>query len=306
MAKIKTTTRLDYYDGKDLQEEGTFRISASGVQSFFSSTPSWYNEAFLGDEGFTGSTQSILGTCVHFYSEDHFINGFVDTNEIEKYIQQFEDPENEAYNEEIDTAHIRYQYPIMGEALLLYIENSEDIASEDFITTQTSIKEIVAGGSCDKLCKVNPHTDPLTDRNAEACVIDYKTTSSLSAPTTISKPYKWQLLEYAAAYREKGINVTMGKIVYITTHKVGRVSEKTGKPLKNYPTEVSSVSFIIEDSDIEFIRNVNNLIAKSVKAFHEYPELRDVISQDYRITSDTQLAVKLFKDKVEEIDPDDI
>ncbi|MBS9782736.1 MAG: hypothetical protein KGV43_02920, partial [Arcobacter sp.] len=74
-------------------------------------------------------------------------------------------------------------------------------------------------------------------------LIDYKTTSDLVAKTYIPTNYKWQLLTYAWLLKQKGIEIDTIRIIWITKNVVGRISEKTGKPMKDYPSTVSSSSY---------------------------------------------------------------
>ena len=63
----------------------------------------------------------------------------------------------------------------------------------------------------------------------------------------------------------------------------GGMSEKTGKPLKSYPPEVTVLVESITEEDIEFIDGLLDLCADSVLAGQEFPELLHVIWNDPRL-----------------------
>jgi len=289
----KNITRLDYnYGNKGALPEGHIRIQASALAKFFSRTSEWYDEKLCDAEGFTGSTSSVLGTCVHFYSQDFTETGQVDTDEIERYISNFEDQPN------IDTAYIRRQHPIMGEKLLQWLSNNEPAAVEEFITYELK-PGIHIGGSVD-------NRSTLYDGTFE--VIDYKTTGSLTAPSKIPPEYRTQLLTYAAVYSTMGIKVTSGKIVYITHHQVGRRGKSTtknplGNPLPDKPCTITELRFEITQEMIDnFLNNTAHLIADSILLFMRHPEYRHIIGQHAKFKD----CNKTYPTFSYELDPDEV
>jgi len=264
----KVVTRLDYYNGENEVPAGSTRISASSFAKFFSSTTSWWRENLMNETGFTNSTSSVLGTCVHFVAEEYVRNnGVVDKEEIERYIAQFDEDTED--NWDIDTSIIRLQYPIMGMALVnMYLIENPPSAIEEFLYEEI-LPEIGVGGSCDNL--------------TNDCVVDYKTFGGLTAPSTISYEYRLQLLMYAWLYTKKGIRINRIRIVYITRNNVGRISEKTLKPMKDYPTTVSVITEEITQKDLDFIESLIFLTSDSVDAWNKMPEFRYIIAQDYRL-----------------------
>ena len=151
MLKV-TKTKLDYNNGTNIVPEGSHRISASGVGKYFSQTRQFWGEMMLGETGFTGSTASVLGTCVHYTAECFANTGTVneeDEAEIDRYIAQFEDEADIAYDPEIDCSIIRFQWPIMARVLQEnYLADSTPVSSEDFLYEEI-LDTIGVGGSCD-------------------------------------------------------------------------------------------------------------------------------------------------------------
>ena len=92
-------------------------------------------------------------------------------------------------------------------------------------------------------------------------------------------------------------------IKYISTINVsayidGGISEKTGKPLKSYPSDVTVLTEPITPEDLEMIGNIHQTIANSVEWFRDTPALRHVISQDLRLRN---VKCNLIKPDEEEI-----
>lgn len=297
-------TRLDYNNGVGIIPEGTMRINASAIRSFFTYTAGWFEERLYGVKQFTGSTASVLGTCVHFYAEDYFTEHpdsplhSVDLSEIARYIASQErelgsDPEQGG----IDVGYIHSQYDIMGQALIEHMSTSvlnSIYKTEEFISQEVR-PNIHVGGSVDCLLK-------LYDGTFE--VVDYKTTSALTLPSKISPDYKKQLHTYAMIYRDMGYDITSIKIVYVTTNTVGRISEKTGRALKDYPTQVVELREPFTDIEYESIKNEVELIAETVAVFIEQPNLRHILAQNYHLKNDNREP--LCTPKTEEVSLDDI
>lgn len=276
------TDYFAYNPGTSVVPEGHFKISPSRLSKFLDTTASWYRECVLGEEAmFTGSTASYLGTCVHGIAaryDDLQKSGEVllpiDHEAVEAFIDSIDDPE-------VNKDHIRYQYPIMAQALIDQYTSQTRGESEEFFY-QEVIPGFGVGGSIDRIT--------LCDDGEEE-VVDYKTTSDLSAPTRVKREYYFQLMAYVWLLRAKGRKVKRFRIVYVTTDITGRISETTGKPLKDYPTTVTSIVHEVTNDDMELIDGVLRLVAESVKAFKEKPELRHLLAQDMRMKVRTSSSI---------------
>lgn len=251
-----------YNDGKDVTD-GAFRIGASKVSDFFDRTSQWYHEHLLGEGGFEGSTASELGTVVHAGIEMFVKEGEVDWDAIEEHITSIDDPE-------VDNEEIRNNYSCMLDVALGYVENNMPDVVEEFVFHEI-LPGIGAGGSIDARYV------------AKKRLKDWKTTSSKTAPTRFSRAYWFQQMVYAWVLKQKGIEIDYIDLVYITKGEVGRVSEKTGKPLKDYPSTVSVVTEEVTEDKLELIGSCLRLIAESVQAWKDNPEIRHLLAQDLRL-----------------------
>lgn len=290
------SNKLDYYNGIGGEvPEGAIRISASSIARYFTDTRQFWGELMLDEGGFTGSTASVLGTCVHYFGEDYVRTRAVDGEEIEDYI------ESQSGLEDVDTTIIREQYPIMGSALIneYVIPNPPTFVEEFLVHTvlEATANEsaVVVGGSCDNMTVPGVAYDSNVtsegfEANTAGIIVDYKTTSTrpTSLPKKIPFAYRLQALVYAYLYGKRGITIDRIRIVYVTRNdinRVGKYNEKTRKygTVKQYPTEVVTLTESITDGDLAYIEGVISIIAKSVRLWETNPEFRSVISQDSRV-----------------------
>lgn len=252
-----------------------FRISPSQISRFFDDTTSWYREFLLGEEGFTGNTSTELGSCVHAAAEMFVKEGVIHYDLINSYI--------DSLSAEFDQSFIRQQYPGMVDALLnSYLTTNIPTASELFLSSEI-LPNIYLAGTLDSIAPDNQ------------TIVDYKTTSSKSPPSKISRPYYFQQLAYAYLARKAGYNINFIRLVFITTNETDRYSEKTGKRLKDYPSTVSIVNHQITPTDMEIIEHTIKLIAESVQTWQSNPDLRYLLAQDYRLKP--KPPAKLFINK---------
>lgn len=267
---------FQYNDGAGIVPENAFRISASQISRFFDETSKWYHEMLLGSEPFQGNTSTELGNVVHAAAAMYADNKDVDRNALSQYILSL------AGKPDVDTEVIRDQYGPMIEALInQYLSRNIPTHTEEFIWHEI-LPGIGVGGSCDAY-------DETT-----GTIIDYKTTASKSAPTSFYRAYWFQLMTYAWIYKQMGRPVNKLRLVYVSRNETGRISEKTGKPMKDYPSQVWTLEHVITDQDMDIINGCINTIANSVKLWYENPELRFALAQDWRLYEKPK--PKLFKD----------
>jgi hypothetical protein len=257
---MTTKNYFEYNNGEDITN-GAFRISASQLSKFFDRTSEWYHENLLGEEGFTGNTATYLGTVVHAGIEMYVTTGEVDWETLQVYIESIEDPE-------VDVYHILNQHEPMISAVLPFVDANMPTEVEKFVFHEL-IPGIGAGGSIDAL--------------RGDTIMDWKTTSAKTPPTRFSRNYWFQQMTYAWVLKQQGVDIRYLKLVYITQNETGRVSEKTGKPLKDYPSEVSVVTEEVTEDGLELIGSCLNVVAESVQMFRDKPELRHLLAQDGRL-----------------------
>ena len=284
------TTELDYIPGNTIIPDFAFGISPSRLHEFISTPWVWYRTEVLGEKQFQGSTATVLGTIIHYIARCYARTQSVDYVQLYRYLlkQTIKEPdysvaENthdrngiEAYiiknnDTDIDAKYIIAQYRPMGNALIQYMRTHAPLPqrTEELIATPIT-DTVYACGSCDAL--VN-----------ERRVVDYKTTSKLTPPDKIPYNYRLQLLTYAYIYTQMGYAIDTIEIIWITTNDVGRYSEKTGKRLQDYPSEVISTRESVTKDDLEYISNMLHLVADSLVATGEHPTLTHVIWKDYRL-----------------------
>lgn len=277
---------LEYNNGENVVPEGEFRISASGISRFFTSTSSWFKEN-LTDQGtpFEGNKGSVTGTLVHGLAEAYLTGDELSTETIDKYIRQQQET-----LQDLDTNYIYQQYPMMWEALKDWLSTNIDVnqvTSEEFMYKEL-LPGIGVGGSCDMY--------------SQDTVFDFKTYNSKTKPKSMQYGYRIQLLSYAKLLRDRGININ-----YISTINVsafidggyGKVlKDGSQNKLKDYPSDVTPLMEPITQDDLDMINNIHKLIAESVATFRDIPNMRHLLAQDMRLKG---CACTLTKPDEEEI-----
>ena len=247
--------------------DDAFRISPSQLSKFLDSTTSWYREQLLGETGFEGSTASELGNVIHASAHMYHETKTVDKKALLDYINSIKNPE-------VDKTTILNQMKPMAETLINdFVAVTPATHAEEFVSTQI-LPGVYAAGSIDRY---NQNTGD---------IYDYKTMGSLDTarvPTKFPRAYYFQQLAYAYILRDNGRPANTCSLVYISRNNTNRISEKTGKLLKDYPSTLNIVKHIITDEDMEIIGNVLKLVAHSVKLWKENPEVRYALAQDYRL-----------------------
>ncbi len=255
------------YTSPELPEGAKRKISPSAFAKFVTAPHNWYRSEILKENVFTHNTSSVIGTIVHYCAEKVSKNEMVDKKAIEEYIDSLE------INDDYDPDIVRHQYPLMAEELV----NSYVLGRDMFEAETQHMIDIgdgyYAGGTLDRL----------EGDKKDTLIVDYKTYHSKTKPKVIPANYKYQLLTYAAILRNKGYNPTRIRLVYINRYIDGGISEKTGKPLKSYPPEVTILTEVITDEDLEFIESLMELCIDSLEATEKYPELTAIIWHDPRL-----------------------
>lgn len=289
MLEIKTP--LDYVPGRSIIPTDAFGISPSKLSKFITQPWNWYRTEVLGEVLFQYSTSTVLGTIIHYFAECYTKGIPVATcmDNITQYLYKLSLNQTEptylaylqleteerleflvdlSYPDEIDISYILANFRPMGRVLVSHLRlNGKPTKSEELISAEI-MNNIWICGSYDAV---------QGDR-----LIDYKTTSSLTAPTSISFDYKLQLLAYAYALRQNNIHISTITIKFITHHQVDRLGAN-GKPLKDYPSTVTSVSESITEKDYEYIEGILRLVAETINLDKQHPEYRHILWKDMRL-----------------------
>jgi phenylpyruvate tautomerase PptA (4-oxalocrotonate tautomerase family) len=244
-------------------------FSPSKFSMFIDKPHQWYREQILEEQGFAGNTSSVIGTIVHYIAEMVAKDKPIDKEQINAYIDAKEVSED--YNP--DT--VRECYPEMAEALIngYVMERKSNFINTELNLFSELYSDYFLGGTLDVL-------EGSVD---DAMITDYKTYNSKTKPRSIPSYYKYQLLVYVALCLAVGIKVNRIRLVYVNRPIVGEISEKTGKQLKSYPSEVTVLTEEVTEEDKEFIQSMLHLAVDSCDAAKEYPELTHIIFHDMRL-----------------------
>lgn len=202
---------------------------------------------------FKGNTSTLLGNCVHrvaelyyHYKGDSKLTHKHAMDEIPTYVRNVVIPDDV----EIDKNFILEQFPPMMETMLKYL-TEYGIPDESEVTLSLDLgDDIVLRGTY--------------DAKQGTTLIDYKTTSVKNPQSKIPDYYHLQMLLYAYLLKQNGKTVSNLRLVWITQQEVNRISEKTGKLMKDYPSQFVVVNEKVTDEDLveieEFLQSMKNTL----------------------------------------------
>jgi ATP-dependent helicase/DNAse subunit B len=244
-------------------------ISPSSFANFVSQKHNWYKQQVLKEDRFMGSTSSVLGTVVHSLAACIAKGEDVDKEAIYEYI------EDNKKLEDYCSITVEDNFEQMATELInnYVLPNMDNYHSVEETYMASLGNGVYVSGSID-------FTEGEKD---DICIGDYKTYNSKSKPKSIPMNYKYQLLVYAWLLKQNGYNPTRIKLVYVNRSIDGEISEKTGKRLKSYPTEVTVLVESIDEESLEFIGSLLQLCKETLLATKKHPELTHVLWSDMRL-----------------------
>lgn len=263
---MENPSPLDYKP-TPIPEGCHFRISPSSFSEFVMRPHNWYADVVLGESSFDYNTSSVLGTCVHYCAEQIAKDQPVDEKVIHAYIDKHK------VKDDYDPEEVKRQFVGMAETLV-----NDYVLKNDFIHVEHKLTAEVKNGFA-----VAGTCDAIQGDLIDTTITDYKTYNSKTKPRAIPQNYRYQLLVYAWAAKKNGFDPTRIRLVYVNRNIDGGISDKTNKPLKSYPPEVTVLTETITQEDLDFIESLLELCVESVEAAEKYPELRHVIFHDPRL-----------------------
>ena len=236
------------YTQVELPDDAVFKISPSQIDNFFSSPVVWYKEQILGQKVFDSSSSTVLGTIIHAVAEAYAKSESTSRDEIEEYLLTISNPD-------VDKNLIRDLYPMMAEALINEYVSTNPPTEVEYQTLAHVKDGVYVGGTVDNR----------TGTRESSTIVDYKNVSTKPKTDSIPFGYKIQMLAYAYADRERGIDTDRIRLVY------------TVRPTKTLPVRVFVVNHMIQESDWVLIEQTLNLIAESVLAVRNDPSITHLI-----------------------------
>lgn len=243
---------------KTIVEGSKYSFSASSVSKYKTDTNSFFRGIYepIID---TYTTSTILGTIIHYLAEQYIKTRQVVTSDITDYLDKKED---------IDKEMILKSYKDMGNVLFDYIDNLNisnlNCESEKSLVCKLT-DNVALTGTCDLIIGNT--------------LIDFKTTSQVSHMTSMRENYKTQLYSYLYLLEKNSYRIDSAKLVYITIPQLNRISEKTQKPLKDYPASVYELALDFNIEEYQATIDTINLIAESVEYIENNPDSRRFITQ---------------------------
>lgn len=243
------------------EEEGKVGVSCSSIYSFTTNTKQFF-DIVNNRQIFSGNTYTALGTIIH-YCASCYING--DITNLKRDVIDYIDNLRGEY----DKQYILTKYQMMANALFDWCDRYADAQikrSEERFTYNLS-ERVVLNGTCDLILNNNT-------------LIDFKTTKQTSPRTIMPENYEYQLLSYVYLLKKNGIEIDYAKLVFVTTPEINRVSEKTGKMLKDYPSQVYELGLCITDEKLAKVEETMKLINDSICFYLDNPEYKYLITHN--------------------------
>lgn len=257
------------YESAKVPEQCKLKISPSSFGTFISRPWQWYRQQILKLDEFKYSTSSVIGTIVHGVAAAVANGDKVDEADIESYIEQHEENENYCKQTVKDSWYdmavtLVNEYTIPNKSRILAVEKQVFFELVDGVFPAGTL-------------------DLLEGTKEDAILTDYKSYNSKTKPKTMPAEYKYQLLVYVWILRKLGYFVTRIRLVYISRNIDGGISEKTNKPLKSYPPEVTVLTETVADEDLAFIESQLSLCADKIAVTKKQPDIAHVIWHDPRL-----------------------
>lgn len=259
MSQTPSLQIADYYDGSDLltADHGSadyIRISPSSVANYFTSTRQWYGETLMSEPGFEGSDSTILGTIVHFFSEmaSRSIRLANPADVVATYLDS---------HPCTDRAEIESLWRDMSNTMIAGCITGKPVPTltEQFIYHRL-LPGIYAAGTIDALIPLG---------NGTYSVRDYKTAST--KPSCIPYHYRMQAHTYAYILTQMGYTISQIELQYVT------------RPTKTLPCRHFPFIEPFTSEDYDRIHGQLQLIAHSIRHWHDHPEHRYLLAQDFRL-----------------------
>lgn len=254
---------IGYNDKYSLIPKGCYLFSATSLKTFNTSKNYFYRKTLLKDSSGDPTKNTILGTIVHHIIETILTQSKTSKDEIDKYIDSFND--KLLYS---DLDWIRSKYIEMLPTLIEYYDSMFVAPKyvEHSLVHKTS-DLIYLGGTLDYF-------------GYDGELKDFKTTTQFSKITEIPLDYKQQLYTYAYLLQKHGDKVEKLTIEYIRIPATNRVSEKTGKALQDYPCEIYSLSEYLDEEFMAIIESKIKMITHHLEHVINNPDLLWLFAED--------------------------
>lgn len=238
--------------------ENKIVFSASNLNNFFYNPKLFWDRVFERDV-YIETTNTVLGTIIHYCANQYVTKKQVDSKDILDYLK--------GVDESVDRNFILNVYKDMANELFSYLDLKVFGSFKSELPLMTEISDYgILSGTCDLIIGNT--------------LIDFKTTSKLSETTSIPMNYIKQLQAYYYLCLKNNIDINKALIVYITIPRVGEISEKTGKALKDYPCKVYELPLANEQLDIHRIENYLSAIGEQIDFIKQNPDKEHLITRN--------------------------
>lgn len=249
---------------------GKYVFTASMVEGYFNNPKNFW-QRLLQPDFELANFRTILGTVVHYCAEQYIKTGTIKESDCKDYIIS-----KRKFMLDQEFNYVLNSYQEMATMLFAYFDKlTEKIESEIKLQTELT-PNVVFAGTCDLM--------------TSTAIVDIKTISQFSEVQFIPPNYRTQLLGYKYLAEKNGKNIQDLGCLYVTTPRHGEVG-KTGKLLKDYPSNIYYVHADYIDEQIEEFNNKLFLIANAIELYHRSNKTdKEIISYQMKVKEEKQMT----------------
>jgi ATP-dependent helicase/DNAse subunit B len=255
------------YDDKRKQiGNDDYLFSVTQMNEFINNPNHFFRKVILKEDIPFANNATALGTIIHYAISQAHNDSEIHDFEINEYLDSLSEFD-------IDYRWILNKFSQMKNIVVPFAKNfSIDKPNEFEKAHLLKLDEhIYLGGTLD--CRY------------DNTIIDYKTTNKLTITKDDELPEKYinQLYTYAYMLHQEGIAVDKAAIMYMTIPEVGRISEKTGKPMKDYPCRCFVVEKYLQQEKMDEIIKKIELIKETIKLILNDRKLLPYFARDLEL-----------------------
>lgn len=258
---------IGYSDKRKEIPDDKYLFSVTQTQEYYLNPSEFFRKVILKEDIPFYNDATVLGTLVHYAISEQWENREVDMTEVNNYLISI--PTEFGVN----TLWCKNKFVEMQPQVLRYAKALEIEAPTEW--EKNYIHQL----------SENVYIGGTLDVRYGNTILDFKTSSklTLSADEELPQKYIDQLYTYAWILHQKGIAIDKIGVVYFTIPEVGRISPKTGKPMKDYPLQFIRKELFLNNEHMQVINDRLNLIAENIEYALKHKDALYLFAKDYRL-----------------------
>lgn len=240
---------IAYDDKRKLVPEDKYLFSVTQINEFFANPNEFFRKVILKEDIPFACNATVLGTLCHYAISQAHENKEILKEEINEYRHSLAEFDN------LDWDYILNKFNEMKETIIYNATNM-------FVTQPTEVEQHHILKLTD-----NVYIGGTLDARYGNLIVDYKTTSDkyITEEKPLPSNYINQLYAYSYILHQEKIAVDRIAICYMTVPDTMRVSQATGKRMKDYPCKFIKVEQYLSEKIMKDVENKMYLIAETIE-----------------------------------------